>query len=123
MDGRLTVAQAATALNLSERQLYRSLAAARDEGLAGLVHGYRGRAPWNKSDEALWARVLRLERRCYKDINDHHLCELLERDHAIRVHPEVLRRHLRGASGGPPRGCSCRLTPHATTGSQGAART
>ena len=28
MDGRLTVAEAATALNLSERQLYRSLAAA-----------------------------------------------------------------------------------------------
>jgi DeoR/GlpR family transcriptional regulator of sugar metabolism len=39
MDGRLTVAEAATALKLSERQVYRSLAAARERGLAGLVHG------------------------------------------------------------------------------------
>jgi transposase len=60
MDGRLTAAEAATALNLSERQLYRCLAAAREEGLTGLVHGNRGRAPWNKSDEALWKCVLRL---------------------------------------------------------------
>ena len=57
MDGRLTVAKAATALNLSGQQLYRSLAATRDEGLTGLVHGNRGRTPWNKSDEALWERV------------------------------------------------------------------
>jgi hypothetical protein len=33
MDGRLMVAKAAIALNLSERQLYRSLAAARVQGL------------------------------------------------------------------------------------------
>jgi hypothetical protein len=42
MDGLLSAAQAAHALNLSERQLYRCLAA-RDEGLTGLVHGNRGR--------------------------------------------------------------------------------
>ena len=51
MDGRLTVVEAATALNLSERQLYRSLAAAKEQGLVRLVHGNRGRTPWNKSDE------------------------------------------------------------------------
>ncbi len=37
MDRRLSVAQAAIALNLSERQVYRTLAAARGEGLTGLV--------------------------------------------------------------------------------------
>jgi hypothetical protein len=42
MDGRLTVAGAATALNLSERQLYRSLAEASEQGLVGLVHGNCG---------------------------------------------------------------------------------
>ncbi len=77
MDGRLTVAQAAHVLNLSERHVYRALAAARERGLAGLVHGNRGRAPWNKSDEARWTRVLRLARDRYTDINDRHLCELL----------------------------------------------
>jgi transposase len=103
MDGRLTVAEAATALNLSERQLYRSLAAARDEGLTGLVHGNRGRAPWNKSDEALWKDVLRLVRRRYTDVNDRHLQELLEREHSIQVHPEALRRRLRAAGLAPKR--------------------
>jgi transposase len=103
MDGRLTVAEAATALNLSERQLYRSLAAARAEGLTGLVHGNRGRTPWNKSDEALWKNVLRLVQKRYPDVNDQHLCELLEREHAIRVHPEALRRHLRAAGLAPKR--------------------
>ena len=102
MDGRLMVSEAAHVLNLSERQLYRALAAAREEGLAGLVHGNCGRTPWNKSDEALWARILRLVRQRYTDVNDQHLCELLEREHAIRVHPEALRRRLR-AAGIPPK--------------------
>jgi transposase len=103
MDGRLSVAEAAHVLNLSERQVYRALAAAREQGLDGLVHGNRGRAPWNKSDEALWARVLRLARDRYADINDQHLCELLEREHSIRLHPEALRRHLRAAGIAPKR--------------------
>ncbi len=103
MDGRLTVDEAATALNLSERQLYRSLAAAREQGLAGLVHGNRGRTPWNKGDEALWKSVLRLVQKRYPDVNDRHLQELLERNHSIRVHPEALRRHLRAAGLAPKR--------------------
>jgi transposase len=103
MDGRLTVAEAATALNLSERQVYRALAAARAQGLVGLVHGNRGRTPWNKGDEALWKSVLRLVQKRYRDVNDRHLQELLERDHSIRVHPEALRRHLRAAGLAPKR--------------------
>src|SRR5215213_2555984 len=101
MDGRLTVAEAAIALKLSERQLYRSLAAAREQGLAGLVHGNRGRVPWNKSDEALWESVLRLAQKRYTDVNDCHLQELLEREHAIHVHPEAPRRRLRAAGIAP----------------------
>ena len=102
MDGRLTVAEAATALNLSQRQLYRALAAARERGLTGLLHGNRGRAPWNKGDEALWARVLRLVQKRYTQVNDQHLRELLEREHSIHLYPEALRRRLRGA-GLPPK--------------------
>ncbi len=103
MDGRLSVAQAATALNLSERQVYRNLAAARERGLAGMVHGNRGRSPSNKSDDAFWARVLRLVRQLYLDVNDQHLCESLEREHSIQVHPEALRRRLRAAGLAPKR--------------------
>jgi transposase len=103
MDGRLTVAEAATALNLSERQLYRLLAAARECGLTGLVHGNRGRTPWNKGDETLWKNVLRLVQKHYMDVNDQHLCELLERNHSIHLHPEALRRCLRAAGIAPKR--------------------
>jgi transposase len=103
MDGRLSVAEAAHVLNLSERQVYRALAAARGEGLTGLVHGNRGRVPWNKSDAALWSRVLRLVHERYTEVNDQHLCELLEREHSIQVHPEALRRHLRAAGIAPKR--------------------
>jgi transposase len=103
MDGRLSVAQAAHVLNLSERQVYRALAAAREQGLIGLVHGNRGRAPWNKGNEALWGSVLRLVQKRYTDINDCHLQELLEREHSIHVHPEALRRRLRAAGVAPKR--------------------
>src|SRR4051794_2459738 len=103
MDGRLTVAEVATVLNLSERQLYRLLAAAREQGLTGLVHGNHGRTPWNKSDETLWKNVLWLVRKHYMDVNDQHLCELLERNHSIQVHPEALRRRLRAAGLAPKR--------------------
>ncbi|MDT5271728.1 MAG: hypothetical protein QOH49_3914 [Acidobacteriota bacterium] len=91
MDGRLMVAEAAHALNLSERQLYRSLAPARENGLTGLTQGSRGRVPRNKSDEATWARILRLVRQRYTDVNDQHLQELLERENS--VHPEALRMY------------------------------
>lgn len=103
MDGRLSVAEAAHVLNLSERQVYRALAAARAEGLTGLVHGKRGRTPWNKSAEALWKSVLRLVRQRYTEVNDRHLCELLERNHSIQVHPEALRGRLRTEGVAPKR--------------------
>jgi hypothetical protein len=54
--------------------------------------------PWNKGDEALWDRVLRLVQKRYADVNDRHLQELLERKHSISIHPEASRRHLRKAT-------------------------
>ena len=47
MDSRLSVAQAAQVLGRSERQVWRLLGRAREDGLAGLIHGTRcqSRAP------------------------------------------------------------------------------
>lgn len=47
--------------------------------------------------------MLRLVRRRYSDVNDRHLCEVLEREHAILVHPEALRLRLRAAGIAPKR--------------------
>jgi transposase len=101
MDSRLSAAQAAQVLGRSERQVWRLLALARDEGLAGLLHGTRGRAPANKSDDRLWQRVLKLAAEKYQGVNDRHLQELLAREHGLVVckyAPEInkrMRPHLK----------------------------
>lgn len=42
-------------------------------------------------------------RQRYTGVNDRHLCELLEREHSIRLNPEALRRRLRAAGLAPKR--------------------
>ena len=103
MDNRLTVAQAAQVLGRSERQVWRLLARARADGLAGLLHAGRGREPVNKSDQRLWQRVLKLAGEKYQGVNDRHLRELLAREHCIEVSRESLRKRLRGAGIAPKR--------------------
>src|SRR5215207_7381768 len=90
MDGRLSAAQAAQVLGRSERQVWRLLGCAREDGLSGLLHGNRGREPANKSDERLWQRVLKLAAEKYQGVNDRHLQELLAREHAITICRESL---------------------------------
>jgi len=103
MDGRLTAAEASQVLGRSERQVWRLLARAREDGLSGLLHGSRGREPANKSDGRLWRRVLKLAAEKYGGVNDRHLQELLARDHGITVGRESLRQRLREAGLEPKR--------------------
>ncbi len=103
MDDRLTVAQAAHVLGRSERQVWRLLARARGEGLAGLLHAGRGREPVNKSDDHLWQQVLKLAGEKYQGVNDRHLQELLARQHGLVLCRESLRKHLRAAGIAPKR--------------------
>jgi transposase len=103
MDGRLSAAQAAQVLGRSERQVWRLLGCAREDGLSGLLHGNRGREPANKSDDRLWQRVLKLAAEKYQGVNDRHLQELLAREHAITICRESLRKRLRGAGLEPKR--------------------
>jgi transposase len=103
MDARLTVAQAAQVMGRSERQVWRLLARARGEGLSGLLHGNRGRAPAHRSDDQLWQRVLKLAAEKYRGVNDRHLQELLAREHGLVVRRESLRKRLRAAGLEPKR--------------------
>ena len=103
MGGRLSAAQAAQVLGRSERQVWRLLGYAREDGLAGLLHGNRGREPANKSDERLWQRVLKLVGEKYRGVNDRHLQELLAREHGLTVCRESLRKRLRAAGLEPKR--------------------
>jgi hypothetical protein len=57
-----TMSEAAEALGLSERQLWRLRAAFERDGPAGLVHGNRGRPSERRLDAALRDRVVELRR-------------------------------------------------------------
>lgn len=103
MDGRMTRGQAGAVLERSERQIYRLLSKARGFGIQGLIHSNKGRESPRKKPEAFWKRVLEIVRKRYRDVNDRHLQELLEREEEIRVGRESLRKQLRAAGITPKR--------------------
>jgi transposase len=90
----LTAAQAAELLELSLRQVRRLLAGYRIEGVGALVHGNRQRAPANRLDDELRARLLELASSTYADVNRAHLAELLAEREGIVVAERSLRRVL-----------------------------
>lgn len=103
MDGQMTRGQAGEVLERSERQIYRLLNKARGVGIQGLIHGNKGRESPRKKPEAFWKRVLEIVGKRYRDVNDRHLQELLEREEKIRVGRESLRKRLRVAGIAPKR--------------------
>ncbi len=92
MVGQLPVAQAAELLGVSERHVWRVLAAYRREGAAALVHGNRGRRPANATSEAAIADVLRLATTRYSGTNHTHLSELLMEREGIALSRSTVRR-------------------------------
>jgi len=68
--GALQAGAAAQLLGLSLRHLRRLLARLRQQGLAALAHGNRGRPSARRLPEAIRARVLTLARTRYAGVND-----------------------------------------------------
>ena len=101
--GRLTVAQVAGLLDVSERRVFRLLARYRRAGPAALVHGDRGRRPWHALPEDLAERVVELVRTRYEGANHSHLAELLAEREGIHLDRTTLRRILLGAGMRTPR--------------------
>jgi len=93
-DDQLTMALAAEALHLSERQLYRLLKRYRQQGDAGLVHLLRGYPSHNAYPARAKAKALRLYRQRYADYGPTLFGEMLEDHHALTIAPETLRRWL-----------------------------
>ena len=103
MVGQLPVAQAAELLGVSERHVWRVLAAYRSEGAAALVHGNRGRRPANATSEAAIADVLRLATTRYSGTNHTHLSELLMEREGIALSRSTVRRIALSAGVRSPR--------------------
>ena len=101
--GEWTVAEAATSLGLSSRQVRRLVQVYQAEGPAGVVHGNRGRRPAHALSEEVRAQVVRLARETYTGFNDQHLTEKLAAQEGIVVGRSTVQRLLRGAGQASPR--------------------
>ena len=102
-DHQLTGRQAAERLGISLRQVRRLIAKYREHGAPGLVHGNRGRAPNNRLDERLRARIRALAQEDYKDYNDSHFTEELAEQYGLAVSRASVRRIRRDAGQKSPR--------------------
>jgi transposase len=103
--GQLSTLDAAQLLGITPRQVQRLRRRFARQGLPSVVHANTGRAPANRTDPAIVARLVAL---CgaggkYHDFNVSHLCDLLARDEEIRLPRSTLSRLLRVAGVRPPR--------------------
>lgn len=101
--GQLTAEGAAELLELSERQIWRILAAYREEGAAALVHGNRDREPANAMAEGVRKRVVALAGDKYEGFNHQHLTERLNEEEGIALSRSSVRRILLEAGLKSPR--------------------
>jgi transposase len=97
LEGQLTAAEAAQVLSLSVRRVRRLLAADREDGVAALAHGNRGRVPAHTIPPALRQQIILLAQTRYAGCNDQHLTELLAEHDGIALSRPSLRRILRTA--------------------------
>jgi hypothetical protein len=106
--GALVNAEAGRLLGISKRQLQRLHKAYTEEGVAGLVHGNRGRPAYNAVDAALAARVVELARDKYTGFNHQHLTGMLAENHGIELSrptcagSSLPRASPRRGAAGPP---------------------
>jgi transposase len=98
------MAEAAAALELSERQLWRLRAALERDGPAAIVHGNRGRASPRRLADELRATVISLAHDRYRGINDCHLAELLAEREGLVISRQSVQRLLRAAGQPAKRG-------------------
>ena len=94
----LTVAEAAEAVGISERQLYRILQRYRTLGAAGLIHGSRGRASNTAYANEYRSKALRLYREQYSDYGPTLFVEKLALYHELTVSRQTATRWLIAAN-------------------------
>jgi transposase len=90
----LRVGGAGRVLGISERQVWRLLAAYRKEGAAGLAHGNRSRKPVNTLSQELREKVIALAQNKYDGFNHSHLTEKLTEEEETHLSRSSVRRIL-----------------------------
>lgn len=97
IEGRETVGRGAKLLRISSRQMKRLRRKLKERGVQGLLHGNRGKAPWNKTGSDTIKQVIELAGGRYQGFNDTHLTEKLKEKEKIGLSRPVVRTILRGA--------------------------
>ena len=86
--------EAAQLIGVSERHLWRLLAAYRKEGAAALAHGNRDHPPANATPATLQSQVIALASGRYQGVNHSHFTELLAEREEIVLSRSTVRRIL-----------------------------
>lgn len=97
IEGREGVGRGAKLLGISTRQMKRLRRKMRERGVGGLLHGNRGKKPWNKTVLEKMGKVIKLARGRYQGLNDTHFTEKLREKEEISISRSVVRGILRGA--------------------------
>jgi transposase len=95
MEGRETVGRGAKLLGISVRQMKRLRRKMKEGGVAGLLHGNRGKGSWNRTASEKIKQVLQLARGRYQGLNDTHLTEKLKEKEKIALSRPTVRTILR----------------------------
>jgi transposase len=100
MDGKILMEEAARILKRSLRSVYRLVAKVREKGPEGILHGNRNKVSQRRVPDSVRKKLIGLAFGKYRDINDTHLCEILNKTEGMVMGRETLRGILR--KGGSP---------------------
>jgi len=95
LEGRESASKGAELLGISTRQMKRLRRKMRERGVKGVLHGNRGREPWNLTAKEAVKKVLRWARGRYQGLNDTHLTEKLGEKEGLKLSRSTIRRILR----------------------------
>ena len=97
LEGRESVEKAAKLLGISARQMKRLRRRMKQGGIEALLHGNRGKTPWNKTALGKQEKVIDLARGRYQGLNDTHFTEKLKEKEKVTLSRPTVRRLLRAA--------------------------
>ncbi len=95
---KMTVAESASILNLSERQVFRLMRRVREEGSKGIIHKLRGKNSNRGYPEKVKQKVIGIYKKHYPDYGPTLFSEELLKNYSISSDHETIRRWLRQSS-------------------------
>lgn len=97
LDKKITQAEAASLIGLTDRQIRRMVKRILAEGDEGICHRTRGKTSNHRIPKKIKEKALKLFKEKYKDFNLVHATEKLFEVHGITINDETLRLWLNGA--------------------------